>query len=146
MSNANQIAIETIVCVSPAEAWKAFTSPDAIVQWNQASPDWHCPSARVDLRVGGEHFARMEARDGSTGFDFTGVYEEVDAPTVLTLRLADGRRATTTFKPNGTSTRVKTVFDPEATNPVEMQRDGWQSILDSYAQYVERTTDRLMTQ
>ena len=109
------------------------------MQWNQAIPEWHCPSAEVDLREGGKHSARMEARDGSMGFDFSGTYEEVDAPNALTLRLDDGRQARTTFEPEGTGTRVRTVFDPEATNPVDMQRDGWQAILDSYAAYVERT-------
>lgn len=138
MTPADPIRIETVVSAAPAAAWRAFTSPEAITQWNQASPDWHCPSAEVDLRAGGTHRARMEARDGSIGFDLTGTYEEVDAPKALTLRLEDGRRARTTFAPEGQGTRVTTVFDPEATNPVEMQRAGWQAILDSYAAYVER--------
>lgn len=130
------ITIETLVPVPPAVAWAAFTTPQAITQWNQASPDWHCPWARVDLRVGGKHVARMEARDGSFGFDFEGVYDEVDAPRALTLRLGDGRRARTSFVPEGAGTRVTTVFDPETENPIDMQRDGWQAILDSYAAYV----------
>ena len=139
MTPADPITIETIVGAPPAEAWRAYTSPEAITQWNQAVPEWHCPSAEVDLREGGKHSARMEARDGSMGFDFGGTYEEVDAPHSLTLRLDDGRRARTSFEPEGTGTRVRTVFDPEATNPADRQRDGWQAILDSYAAYVERT-------
>jgi uncharacterized protein YndB with AHSA1/START domain len=138
MSAPKSVTIETVVPVSPADAWAAYTDPQAITRWNQASPDWHCPSATVDLRPGGAHRARMEARDGSVRFDLTGVYEEVDAPHALMLRLDDGRRARTTFAPEGGSTRVTTVFDPEATNPVEMQRDGWQAILDSYAAHVAR--------
>lgn len=130
------ITVETLVPVAPAAAWAAFTTPQAITQWNQASPDWHCPSAQVDLRPGGRHIARMEARDGSMGFDFAATYTEVDAPHALTLALDDGRTARTRFVPEAGGTRVTTAFDPETENPVEMQRDGWQAILDSYAAYV----------
>lgn len=132
------IRIEALVPVAPGAAWSAFTMPQAIMQWNQASPDWHCPSATVDLRVGGRHLARMEARDGASGFDFEGIYEEVDAPNALTLRLGDGRSARTTFTAEGGGTRVATVFDPEGSNPREMQRAGWQAILDNYAAFVAR--------
>lgn len=129
------LTVEAVVAAPPAEAWHAFTAPEAIMRWNQASPDWHCPAAEVDLRVGGRHVARMEARDGSFGFDFGGTYEAVDPPRALTLRLDDGRRARTTFAAEGAGTRVRTVFDPEDTHPPEMQRAGWQAILDSYAAY-----------
>lgn len=138
MSSTDPITIEAVVSAPPAAAWAAFTSPEAITQWNQATPEWRCPAAEVDLRVGGKHFARMEACDGSFGFDFTGVYEAVDAPHALTLLLDDGRRSRTTFEAEGAGTRVRTVFDPEASNPRELQRDGWQAILNSYAAYVER--------
>ena len=137
MTTSEQITVETVVQAAPDEAWAAYTSPDAIVQWNQATPDWCCPSAEVDLREGGRHNARMEARDGSMGFDLAGIYEEVDAPRALTLRLEDGRRSRTVFEPDGSGTRVTTTFDPEASNPVEMQRGGWQAILDSYRGYVD---------
>jgi uncharacterized protein YndB with AHSA1/START domain len=130
------IRIEALVPVAPEVAWVAFTTPDAITQWNQASPDWHCPSASVDLRVGGKHVARMEARDGSFGFDYEGTYEEVDAPRAVALRIDDGRLARTTFEATPRGTRVVTVFDPETTHPIEMQRAGWQAILNSYAAYV----------
>lgn len=136
MTKAESVSIETVVAVPPGEAWQAFTSPEAIRRWNQASPDWHCPSADVDLREGGRHVARMEARDGSFGFDYSGTYEEVDAPHALTLRLDDDRRARTTFERHGDGTLVRTVFDAEPTNPVDVQRDGWQAILDSYSAYV----------
>ena len=134
----NPITITTLVPAAPAAAWAAFNDPKAITQWNQASPDWHCPSASVDLRVGGRHVARMEARDGSFGFDYEGTYEEVDAPRAVTLRLDDGRRARTTFEPEGEGARVTTTFDPEGSTEVEMQRAGWQAILDSYAAHVAR--------
>lgn len=132
------IAIETFVPVSPQAAWDAYTDPAAITQWNFASPDWCCPSADVDLRQGGRHVARMEARDGSMGFDFGGTYEAVEAPSSLVLKLDDGRVARTTFSAEEGGTRVRTVFDPESMNPVEMQRDGWQSILDNYANHVKK--------
>ncbi|MGF1649011.1 MAG: SRPBCC domain-containing protein, partial [Hyphomicrobiaceae bacterium] len=118
------ITIHTHVPVGPQAAWDAYTSADAITRWNQASPDWHCPSASVELSVGGTHTARMEARDGSFGFDFEGVYEEVDPPHALTLRLGDGRASRTTFIAEADGTRVTTTFDPETEKPVEMQRDG----------------------
>ena len=133
------ITVETQVPAPPQSAWNAYTSPEAITRWNQATPEWHCPSAEVDLREGGRHSARMEARDGSAGFDFAGTYEEVDAPRALTLRLDDGRRARTTFEAEGNGTRVRTVFDPEGTHPIEVQRDGWQAILDNYAAHVRET-------
>lgn len=132
------IVIEAFVAASPNRAWEVFTTPADITQWNQAAPEWHCPSASVDLRVGGRHIAHTEARDGSFGFDFEGTYEEVDAPNAITLRLDDGRRSRTTFVAGGDGTRVTTSFDPEASNPVEMQRAGWQAILDSYASYASR--------
>lgn len=132
------IEISVAVPVPPDAAWAAFNAPEAIVRWNQASVDWHCPSASVDLRVGGRHVARMEARDGSFGFDYAGTYEEVDAPRAVTLCLDDGRRARTRFLPEAGGTRVVTVFDPEATHPPEMQRAGWQAILDSYAAFAAR--------
>ncbi|NJO56224.1 MAG: activator of HSP90 ATPase [Rhodospirillales bacterium] len=126
MSNFMKITIETHVPAPPDLAWRAYTAPDAITAWNFASPDWCCPSAKVDLRMGGAHCARMEVRDGSVGFDFEGVTERPDPA-------SDGRAARTTFEPVAAGTRVRTVFDPETENPAEMQRDGWQAILDSYA-------------
>lgn len=137
MSLPEPITIEVTVAASPNEAWRGFTSPDAITQWNFASPDWCCPSAEIDLRAGGRYVARMEARDGSFGFDFSATYEEVDAPNALTLLLDDGRRARTTFEAAGNSTRVRTVFDPEATNPADIQRDGWQAILNTFKAHVD---------
>ena len=130
------ITVETHVPVPPAAAWDAYVNPDAITQWNFASPDWHRPSAKVDLREGGRHVARMEAKDGSMGFDLTGTYEAVEAPKALTLRLEDGRLSRTSFEAEEGGTRVRTVFDLEVTHPREVQRDGWQAILDNYAAYI----------
>ena len=133
-----QITVETVVPVAPTEAWQAYTAPDAITEWNFASPDWHCPSADVDLRAGGQHCARMEAKDGSMGFDYEGVYEMVEPKRGCVLALTDGRRVRTTFNPEADGTRVRIVFDADPTAPTEMQREGWQAILDNYAAYLQR--------
>ena len=105
---ATPITITALVPVAAATAWAASNDPQAIMQWNQASPDWRWRQAAVDLRVGGRHTARMEARDGSFGFDYEGTYEELDTPHAVTLRLDDGRSARTTFEPEGTDIRVDT--------------------------------------
>ena len=136
MTKHEEITVSTTVPGSPSTAWDAYTDPDAITQWNQATDGWCCPSAQVDLRVGGKHTARMEAKDGSEGFDFQGTYEEVDAPNALTLVLDDGRRSRTTFDQDGEETRVTTVFEADDVAPVEMQKQGWQAILDNYREYV----------
>ena len=130
------ITVETYVPVPPEQAWAAHTDADAITRWNFASPDWHCPSAEVDLRAGGRHCARMEAKDGSFGFDYEGVYETVDAPAAFVLVLGAGRRVETTFTSESRGTRVRTVFDADASAPIDMQREGWQAILDNYAAFV----------
>ena len=106
------------------------------MQWNFASPEWHCPSAEVDLRVGGRHCARMEAKDGSMGFDYEGSYEVVLSEREIVLLLDDGRRAHTTFEAEVGGTRIETVFDADTAAPAEMQREGWQAILDNYAALV----------
>jgi uncharacterized protein YndB with AHSA1/START domain len=131
------LTVTTWVPVSPARAWGLFTDPHAVTQWNFASDDWQCPSASIDLTVGGVHRARMEARDGSFGFDFEGIYSEIEAPHALTLVLGDGRKARTTFTPSADGTRVETVFEAEDQNPAEMQQAGWQAILDNCRKHVE---------
>ena len=140
MTGAARFEAVTIAALveAPAETvWARYTGPEHITRWNQASDDWWCPSARVELRVGGAHVARMEARDGSMGFDFEAVYDEVAPPHALAMTLGDGRRVRVTFVPEGAATRVTTVFDAEGSHPVEMQRDGWQAILNSFKAYAE---------
>lgn len=133
----NRISVSGLIKTSAIKAFDAFTSPDSITQWNQASPDWHCPFANVDLRIGGQYLARMEAKDGSFGFDFEGKIEELDEPKLIAIRLGDGRLARTTFDEVAEGVKVTTSFDPENSNPVEMQREGWQAILDSFVRHVE---------
>lgn len=129
---AKSIRVATTVPLPVETAWHVFTDPEEITRWNFAIDEWHCPTASTDLRVGGEHKARMEAKDGSFGFDFEGTYTEVDEPHALTLMLGDGRQSRTTFQPSDAGTIVETTFDAEAENPIEMQRDGWQAILNNF--------------
>jgi uncharacterized protein YndB with AHSA1/START domain len=132
-----QITVATTTTAPVERVWEAYTTPADITQWNFASDDWCCPSAEADLKVGGVYKARMEAKDGSFGFDLEAVYEEVEPYKAVTLAMSDGRKARTTFEPAETGTQVTTVFDAEAQNSIEMQRDGWQAILNNFGRYVE---------
>lgn len=131
------ITVETKVAVPLKDVWSAYTTPDDITQWNFANDDWCCPTAEVDLRPGGKQRSRMEAKDGSMGFDFGGTYEQVEPHKSITLVMDDGRKSHTTFAEDGGKTQVTTTFDAEAKNPIEMQRDGWQAILNNFKAYVE---------
>ncbi|MEC9310992.1 MAG: SRPBCC family protein [Pseudomonadota bacterium] len=130
-----QITIQSDVSALPPRVWEAYTKPEHITRWNFASDDWCCPSASNDMRVGGTYVARMEAKDGSFGFDLRATYDEITPGQSFTYTLEDGRKVTTTFAPEGDGTRVITTFDAEDQNPVDMQRDGWQAILDNFAAY-----------
>ena len=131
-----KIAVEATVKAPIASVWKAYTSPDDIVQWNAASDDWHTTKATVDLRPGGTFCSRMEAKDGSFGFDFAGTYTRV-VPNNLIEYSFGGRTATVQFDegPDGVSVRVS--FDSEETHSIEQQRDGWQAILNRFKQHAE---------
>lgn len=132
-----KITVENIVNVPVEKAWEYWTKPEHITKWNQASEDWHTPRATNDLRVGGKFTSRMEAKDGSMGFDFEGTYTTVNEHKLINYVMADGREVSTEFKDINGHTHVKTVFDAETINPVEMQQTGWQSILNSYKKYTE---------
>ncbi|MBE0685973.1 MAG: SRPBCC family protein [Anaerolineaceae bacterium] len=131
-----KITVESRVKAPIAEVWRAYTNPEDIMQWNAASDDWHTTSATVDLRVGGVFCSRMEAKDGSTGFDFEGVYTKIIPLELIENQFGD-RMAEVTFeeKPEGVVVRV--TFDPENEFPVEYQQAGWQSILDNFKKHVE---------
>jgi uncharacterized protein YndB with AHSA1/START domain len=131
-----KITVESTVNAPLAKVWKAYTTPEDIVRWNAASDDWHTTSATVDLRVGGEFSSRMEAKDGSFGFDFAGVYTKVDTETLIEYAFGD-RNCTVEFIPNGDAVNVRVAFDPETQNPVERQREGWLAILANFTKYVE---------
>lgn len=132
-----KITIDTTIDAPARRVWEAYTTPDDITQWNFASDEWGCPSAEIDLKVGGRHKARMEARDGSIGFDFDAVYEEVDPHNALTMAMSDGRKVRTTFEAVGGKTKVTTTFDAEDQNSIEMQQEGWQAILNNLKRHVE---------
>ncbi|TGL21172.1 activator of HSP90 ATPase [Leptospira yanagawae] len=133
----NEITIQTNIPADIQTVWKLYTSPEHIIHWNFADPSWHCPSASVDLKKGGAYKARMEAKDGSFGFDFEAVIEEVKEPTRLVYILGDNRNVKVDLKETNQSTEVVVCFDAENENPLEMQREGWQSILNQFKTYVE---------
>lgn len=132
-----KIVVEATAPASPEIVWKAYTSPDQIMQWNFASDDWHCPSASVDLREGGKFTSRMEAKDGSMGFDFEGTYTKLVPNERIEYAFGD-RHAGVEFTPAGEQTRVKISFDPEDEFPVEQQRSGWSAILSNLCKHVAR--------
>jgi uncharacterized protein YndB with AHSA1/START domain len=132
-----QITINTTINADSKKVWDYYTKPEHITQWNFADPSWHCPSASNDMRVGGKYSARMEAKDGSFGFDFETIYDEIVDGEKFSYTMLDGRRASVDFKKNGNQTDVVVSFDPENQNPIEMQKGGWQAILNNFKQYTE---------
>jgi uncharacterized protein YndB with AHSA1/START domain len=131
-----QITVQSIVSAPLAEVWSAYTKPEDIVMWNAASDDWHTTSARVDLRVGGEFSSRMEAKDGSMGFDFAGTYTRI-VPGQLIECLFGGRSSRIEFQPQPQGVLVRVTFDSEPSHSIEQQREGWQAILDNFTRHVE---------
>jgi uncharacterized protein YndB with AHSA1/START domain len=123
---------------APVETvWACWTGPEHITKWNAASPDWHTPSATNDLRQGGSFASRMEAKDGSMGFDFGGTYTTVVEHEEIAYVMGDGRKVRVTFDGHDGHTHVTETFDAETQNPPEMQRQGWQAILDNFKDYAE---------
>ena len=133
----HRIAIEAVVNRKRSDVWRFFNEPQHIVNWNFASDDWCCPHSENDLKVGGRLCSRMEAKDGSFGFDFEAIYDEVIHEAKIAYTMTDGRQAETAFEDLGGRTRVSTIFDAEQENPAEMQRMGWQAILDNFKKYAE---------
>ena len=126
-----------MVKADPQVVWDTWNNPSDIKQWNAASVDWHTTSSTVDLRIGGRFLSRMEAKDGSAGFDFGGTFIEVEAPRLLMYRMNDGREVTVQFQETSGGVLVKEVFDAEMENNPELQRNGWQAILNNFASHVE---------
>lgn len=131
-----QITVETRVNAPIADVWRAYTTPEDIKQWNTASDDWHTTSSSVDLRVGGTFSSRMEAKDGSMGFDFAGTYTKIEEHKLIEYAFGD-RSGRVELIPGEDGVLVRVTFDAETENPVEQQRGGWQAILDRFARYVE---------
>lgn len=131
------VTIETSIHASPEKCWAMWSTPADIIKWCTATPEWHTPRAENDLRVGGSFSSRMEAKDGSMGFDFAGVYDEVTPYEYIEYTMGDGRRVSIDFHSHGNHTHIIQQFEAESENPVEMQRAGWQAILNNFKQYVE---------
>ncbi len=132
-----KITVETAVKAGLDAVWKAWNTPEDIQRWNSASEDWHTPKSIVDLREGGRFSARMEAKDGSEGFDFEGTYTRVQPRKLIEYRMGDGREVRVEFSEEAGRVKVRETFDAETENPPEMQREGWQAILDNFARHVE---------
>jgi uncharacterized protein YndB with AHSA1/START domain len=135
------ITVETTVNAPVEKVWKCWTAPEHIVQWNNASDDWFTPRAENDLRVGGKFLSRMEARDGSFGFDFEGEYTSVKENQLIEYSIADGRKVAITFTCVGDETKVVESFEAEGTHAEDMQRQGWQAILGNFKKHVEAKVD-----
>ncbi len=131
-----KITVETTVAAPVAEVWRAYTSPADIMQWNSASPDWHTTTAAVDLREGGAFSSRMEAKDGSMGFDFAGVYTKIVENERIEYAFGD-RGAQVEFTQGAQGVTVRVTFDAETTFSEEQQRSGWQAILENFKRHVE---------
>jgi uncharacterized protein YndB with AHSA1/START domain len=132
-----KITVAATIAADNTKVWDYWTKPEHITKWNFASDDWHCPSAENELKVGGKLRSRMEAKDGSFGFDFEAIYDEVVDHKKIKYTMADGRQATTNFEDLGGKTKVTITFDAENENPEEMQQQGWQAILDNFKKYAE---------
>jgi uncharacterized protein YndB with AHSA1/START domain len=132
------IEITTTIHSSIQKVWAAWTTPAHIVKWNFASPDWCCPKASVDLKVGGQFSYTMASKDGNHQFDFLGTYSLIEEYVTLEVVLEDNRKLHISFEQNGEDTIVTEQFEPENMNDVELQRSGWQAILNEFKSYVER--------
>ncbi len=138
MTQLSKITVEATVNAPVAKVWETWNTPSDIMQWNTADPSWHTPSSENDLRTGGKFKNRMEAKDGSFGFDFEGTYDKVDLHKEIAYTMPDGRTARTIFEEKEGKTSVATTFDAETENDPEFQKQGWQSILDNFVRYAEK--------
>lgn len=137
MSKFEKITVEALVNKSKSEVWTIWNDPEHIIKWNQASEDWHSPRSENDLRVGGRFLTRMESKDGSMGFDFGGIYNEVSEHKKIRYTMDDGREVENLFIDVQDNTKLVVTFDAENHNPMEMQKNGWQAILNSFKSYAE---------
>ena len=131
-----KITVSALIAADKNKVWERYTEPDHIVNWNFADPSWHCPHASNDMKVGGKYLARMEARDGSFGFDFEAYYTQIDKGNSFSYSFG-GRNCDISFEEVNGHTEVTIVFDPESENPLDLQQQGWQSILNNFKAYAE---------
>ncbi len=138
MDEKKTITVQAVINAPVEQVWKLYTESEHVMKWNNASNDWHTPRAESDLKVGGKFLYRMETKDGSSGFDFDGIYEQVKTNELIVYSISDGRKVQVMFaKDDSTRTKMAITFEAESTNPIEMQRDGWQAILNNFRKYVE---------
>jgi uncharacterized protein YndB with AHSA1/START domain len=137
MNTTTKITVDTFVNAPLGRVWNAWNNPADIQQWNAAADDWHTTKTTVDLREGGTFRSRMEAKDGSQGFDFEGTYTRVVPNKTIAYRMSDGREVTVEFAERPGGVQVTETFDPETENTPELQRQGWQAILDNFKRHVE---------
>lgn len=137
----NPITITTTINAPIEKVWNAWTKPEHITKWAFASDDWIAPQAKNDVKVGGRFLTRMESKDGKDGFDFTGTYTMVEKNCLIEYDMDDGRHVATEFEEASDGVKITQTFDPEDENPIEMQREGWQSILNNFKKYVEEVTN-----
>ncbi|MGE5394958.1 MAG: SRPBCC family protein [Candidatus Saccharibacteria bacterium] len=133
-----RISVETTINAPIYSVWEMWTSPEHIMKWNNASDDWHTPMAKNDLRKGGKFLSRMEAKDGSAGFDFEGVYDDVKINQLIEYTMGDGRKVKIVFTDLGDETKIQETFEAEDEHSIDMQREGWQSIMNNFKRYVEK--------
>lgn len=132
-----KITVETSVKAPLEKVWEFWTSPEHIEEWNNPSDDWHTSKAENNLRVGGRFRYHMEAKDRSAGFDFTGVYDQIEVNHLIIFTIDEGRNVKITFSTNGTETKIVETFEVENENSIIVQRSGWQAILDNFKKYTE---------
>ncbi|WP_335966535.1 SRPBCC family protein [Galbibacter sp. PAP.153] len=133
-----QITVKSKVNAPVGKVWNLWSTPEHIVKWNTPAEDWHTTRAENDLRSGGKFLSRMEAKDGSFGFDFAGTYNEVIPNKHIAYTITDGRKVTVDFQEENNETLIETVFEAENQNSLEQQRDGWQAIMDNFKKYAEK--------
>ena len=137
MTTKQKITVEVTVSQTMDKVWKMWTTPADITRWNNASDDWHTPKAENDLRVGGKFLSRMEAKDGSFGFDFIGIYTSVKTNEEIGYTMEDGRTCISNFCIKGNTVKITTVFEAETENTIELQQNGWQAISNNFKKYAE---------
>lgn len=138
MSTKQPITVSTAVNAPVSKVWQYWTAPEHITQWTNASDDWHAPRAENDIRTGGKFLTRMEAKDGSFGFDFEGQYDDVQEHKHIAFTMTDGRKVKIDFEEKDGATQITEAFDPESENSEEMQREGWQAIMNNFKTYAEK--------
>lgn len=137
MNVKSTITVQAAINAPVEKVWDLYTQPEHITKWNNASEDWHTPRAENDLRVGGKFLSRMEAKDGSVGFDFEGIYDEVKKHERIAYTMGDGRKTSIAFTRNSAITKVEVTFEAETVNTLELQKNGWQAILNNFKKYAE---------